>query len=81
MRINLDVPYEQRDLARRRGAFWDRGRKTWFIENVSDIGPFLRWIPRHLTKPHGSPQEAIASPRSDTAQAAGVGMTIEGRAA
>lgn len=52
MRVNLQVPYEQRDLARRRGAHWDKTRKTWFVENVADLGPFLRWMPRHLTRSH-----------------------------
>lgn len=52
MRINLQVPYADKDLARRRGAFWDKARKVWFVENVADLGPFLRWMPQHLTKPH-----------------------------
>lgn len=71
MRVNLDVPYEQRDLARRRGAFWDRGRKTWFVENVADLGPFLRWMPRHLTKPHNGPRKALKRPAGDAASAGG----------
>lgn len=71
MRVNLNVPYSERELARRRGAFWDKPRKTWYVENVADLGPFLRWMPRHLTKAHGSPQEAIAGPTHNAATAAG----------
>jgi hypothetical protein len=51
MRTNLQVPYAEKDLARRRGAHWDKGRKVWYVENVEDLGPFLRWMPAHLTKP------------------------------
>jgi hypothetical protein len=69
MRINLEVPYEQRDLARRRGASWDKGRKTWFVENAVDLRPFLRWMPRHLTQPHSGSGKAFNRPTG--ARAAG----------
>lgn len=71
MRVNLEVPYDQRELARRRGARWDTGRKTWFVENVSDLGPFLRWMPRHLTKPHNQPRKAFKRPTGNAASAGG----------
>lgn len=48
MRVNLDVPKEQRDLAQRRGAKWDTKRRSWFVEDAADLGPFARWIPKHL---------------------------------
>lgn len=60
MRVNLQVPYSQRDLARRRGARWDKGRKVWFVENAADLGPFIRWMPEHLTKAHDAPQRGRA---------------------
>jgi len=51
MRTNLNVPYEQKDIARRLGAQWDIARKTWYIEDVTDIKQFMRWMPAHLTSP------------------------------
>lgn len=56
MRINLNVPYDQRGLARRRGAYWDSARKVWYVENREDLSPFLRWMGAHLTQPHNAPQ-------------------------
>ena len=52
MRINLKVPYEEKDEAKRFGARWDLARKVWYIENLEDLTKFLKWMPDHLTKPH-----------------------------
>lgn len=51
MRVNLDVPYEQKDLARQLGAKWDLARKTWYVENVERLDQFLRWIPANRVNP------------------------------
>jgi hypothetical protein len=56
MRINLSVPYKDKDAARRLGARWDSGRRVWYVENRESLAPFLRWMPRHLTQPHKAPQ-------------------------
>jgi hypothetical protein len=52
MRVDLKVPYSQKDEAKRKGARWDAGRKVWYVENVEDLSPFLQWMPDHLLKPH-----------------------------
>lgn len=52
MRIDLKVRYEEKDQARRLGARWDRARKTWYIEDVERLEPFLRWMPAHLKRAH-----------------------------
>lgn len=52
MRVNLKVPYEQKERAKQLGARWDAARKTWYIENVENLGPLLQWMPKHLQKPH-----------------------------
>lgn len=44
MRVNLSVPFEEKDEAKRLGAWWDPARKVWFIKNVEDLTPFMRWI-------------------------------------
>lgn len=51
MRIYLNVPFEEKDLAKQRGCWWDDYKKQWFIENPSNIGMFMRWMPEHLKKP------------------------------
>lgn len=49
MRINLDCPFGEKDEARALGAWWDPARKCWFIENMEDLTPFMRWIRQGFT--------------------------------
>lgn len=51
MRIDLIVPYDQKDIAKRRGAKWDVANKKWYIENVTELDIFRDWIPSHLMRP------------------------------
>lgn len=57
MRVNLKVPYEDKDEVKRKGAHWDGARKTWFVINVENLKQFSKWIPAHLMKP-SSPYES-----------------------
>lgn len=52
MRIDLKVPYKEKDQARRAGARWDRTRSTWFVEDMENLEPVMKWIPAHLKKAH-----------------------------
>lgn len=50
MRINLRCPYENKDEARALGARWDAARKCWYIVDVEDLTPFMRWIDRGASR-------------------------------
>lgn len=52
MRVNLNVPFSEKDSARRLGARWDAARRTWFVQDLADLSPFLKWMPSHLRKSH-----------------------------
>ena len=45
MRIDLQVPYAEKDIAKSMGARWDMGRCIWYLENPDDLIPFIRWMP------------------------------------
>jgi hypothetical protein len=45
MRINLVTPFAEKDDAKKLGAKWDSQRKCWYIVDVADLTPFMRWIP------------------------------------
>lgn len=45
MRINLTTPFAEKDAAKALGARWDGSKKLWYIVDVTDLTPFLRWIP------------------------------------
>ena len=71
MRINLVTPFAEKDAVKALGARWDSTRKLWYIVNVTDLAPFLRWIPNleaatdnsdaggapQMTKPGRSPRK------------------------
>jgi hypothetical protein len=45
MRIDLSVPYMERKLAKKLGAYWDGDRKTWFIlTDRARPEKFWKWI-------------------------------------
>ena len=45
MRINLVTPFAEKDDAKKLGARWDAQRKCWYVVDVADLTPFVRWIP------------------------------------
>ncbi len=50
MRVNLKVSFEEKDEAKSLGARWDPARKTWYLQDVEDLTPFMHWItPTRLT--------------------------------
>jgi hypothetical protein len=51
MRVDLDVPYTDKDEAKRLGAKWDIARKRWYVVDVENLEAFLKWIPAHQKKP------------------------------
>jgi hypothetical protein len=45
MRINLVTPFAEKDTVKALGARWDAAKKVWYITDVADLTPFIRWIP------------------------------------
>ena len=45
MRINLVTPFAEKDAVKALGARWDSAKKVWYINDVADLTPFVRWIP------------------------------------
>ncbi|MEE4180946.1 DUF5710 domain-containing protein [Pseudomonas viridiflava] len=44
-RINLAVPFAEKEEAKSLGARWDTTLKTWYIPEGVEIGPLIRWLP------------------------------------
>lgn len=61
MRVDLKVPYKQKEQAKGLGARWDPARQVWYVENRDDLSPFLKWMAPHLTKAH-KPKEKLPEP-------------------
>lgn len=65
MRINLKTPFAEKDAVKALGARWDAKLKVWYIEDVADITPFLRWIPAAgaaAARPDGAVPTATQTP-------------------
>jgi len=43
MRMNLKVPFAEKDEAKKLGARWDSVQKLWYVENKADMSPFSKW--------------------------------------
>ena len=41
--VFLNVPFAEKDEAKRLGARWDPARKKWYVPNGVDAGQFSRW--------------------------------------
>lgn len=50
MRINLEVPFKQKDKAKSLGAKWDGVKNCWYIVDKDDLEPFMQWIPKIMKK-------------------------------
>lgn len=44
-RINLIVPFSQKDEAKSLGARWDPSLKVWYVPDGIDVAPMARWLP------------------------------------
>jgi Domain of unknown function (DUF5710) len=45
-RIDLKVPYAEKDQAKVHGAQWDTDNRTWYAPAGTDIQNLKRWLPR-----------------------------------
>jgi hypothetical protein len=43
---DLNVPFHEKDDAKRLGVRWDAARKTWFLPDYTETAPFTKWLPR-----------------------------------
>ena len=41
--VYLDVPFREKDEAKRLGAWWDAAEKKWFVPKGKDISDFEKW--------------------------------------
>jgi hypothetical protein len=43
---DLNVPFEEKEHAKRLGAKWDPTRKTWFVPDGTERALFTKWLPQ-----------------------------------
>ena len=67
MRINLKVPYAQKDAAKELGARWDATRKIWYVIDPESIEVFSDWMPEVQADATSASQPASAKPAAKRA--------------
>ena len=45
MRIDLRVPFAEKDAVKALGGRWDGAKRVWYVVNAADLAPFSRWLP------------------------------------
>lgn len=45
MRLDLKVPFAEKDAAKKLGARWDAAGKMWYVIGQDDLTPFNKWSP------------------------------------
>lgn len=43
--IYLNVPYAEKDLAKRNGARWDPNKRQWYVSSKENLENCLKWLP------------------------------------
>jgi hypothetical protein len=65
MRTNLQVPFAEKEDAKKLGARWDAARKLWYVENKDDMTAFARWLAKDSPTTRASPapsKQSLAKP-------------------
>lgn len=45
MRVNLVVPFQDKDKVKAQGARWDTALRVWYVVNHPDLRRLERWLP------------------------------------
>lgn len=57
----LNVPYREKNQAKKLGARWDKSKKLWFAPTAADYDKLSRWVPKgKVIAPAGNPQQEFA---------------------
>ena len=75
MRMNLKVPFAEKDQAKKLGAKWDSAQKIWYVESQTDMSPFARWS---ATPHEGAEGNAVAQKSPAANKQVSAGMLIVG---
>lgn len=73
MRMNLKVPFAEKDEAKKLGARWDAGRKVWYVEGLADLAAFSRWSPT----PHDASAADAGVPKRGGAKGGAASDTVQ----
>jgi len=50
MRVDLNVPFDEKEKAKFLGARWDMVKRTWYITDPDDLRRFAKWMDKDVQK-------------------------------
>jgi hypothetical protein len=63
-RVDLQVPFAEKDDAKRLGARWDGRQRIWYVPEGTDPTPFKKWLPEAQASNIRAPRwKLIIAPR------------------
>lgn len=72
----LNVPYKEKNEAKQQGARWDKGAKSWYAQEGTNLAPLSKWLPENNENRQERPQD----PSVEFAQALeDAGLRLEGK--
>jgi hypothetical protein len=72
MRLNLVTPFAEKDAVKALGAKWDPAKKLWYITDVAELTPYMRWIPNLEAASEPSGGAAKSAAKAPARQSEGV---------
>jgi len=72
----LQVPFREKDDAKRLGARFDWDRKLWYVEGGINLTPFARWLPADLALTPSVDAKATAAPSFEEDNVAANGISL-----
>jgi len=75
-RIDLRVPFNEKEEAKRLGARWDPGQKVWYVPANVDLAPLQKWRPAPLTPNIRAPRYFLATTMRDCWRCAAVTRVV-----
>lgn len=71
----LNVPYKEKNEAKQHGARWDKGAKSWYAPEGTNLAPLNKWLPENTENRQEPPQD----PRAEFADALkDAGLKLDG---
>lgn len=62
-RVDLAVPFKEKNEAKALGAKWDKTGSTWYVPEGTDLAPLQRWMPKQPELQAPAPADALLDPR------------------
>jgi hypothetical protein len=75
-RIDLQVPFSEKNEAQRLGARWDPRQRVWYVPAGVDAAPLQKWCPRPPTPNIRSPRYFLATTTRDCWRCAAITRVV-----